>query len=224
MENLPLFTPETDPTGQTSIPAPPPPPPPPANPPAAVPAPDPVPAPKNKGGRPKGSGKKQREAAQANAQAPPTASSVQDELNKLNQDYKNATTTPPGAAPGTPGAAPGTPGGQPFVVTGHLALIVLDSLIPAGLAFALNRFGWKVKRHELMLTEQERKDIEPIMDVVVKDMIADPRILLVLALAGAYAGKIPPKPEKPAKDRTADLERQLKEALAQLKNQQDRKA
>jgi hypothetical protein len=99
-------------------------------------------------------------------------------------------------------------------------LIVVDALIPTGMAFALNKYGWNVKRGDLSLTEQERKDIEPIMDAVVRDMTADPKILLLLALVGAYASKIPDRPAKNDRDRTKALEGQLKEALDQLKKLQ----
>jgi len=193
-------------------------------PPAAIPEPAPAPKPKNKGGRPKGSGKNQKAAAAAGAAPntppqPPPQLTIEEELAKLKADYnKPADPTPgaaPGAAPGTTTApAPGTV--SPFLVTGHLALIVVDALIPTGMAFALNKYGWKVKRNDLKLTEEERKDIEPIMDIVVKDMIADPKILLALCLIGAYANKIPERPASDKRDAEKELRSQVEKLKAEL--------
>jgi hypothetical protein len=87
-----------------------------------------------------------------------------------------------------------------FVVTGALAIVVVDTFVPGGLALILNRFGgYNVTKEQLQLTDKERADIEPIMDVVVKQLIADPRVILALVLVGAYASKIPAKPAKAKK-------------------------
>lgn len=191
MSTLPNFTAETTsttpepvaPGQQTAIPVPP--------------TPAATPPPKNKGGRPKGA--KNKPKAPPSAQVPPTpaATPAEEELKKLAAEYKpdQAAQAPqPGqAAPAAP------PPGQPFVITGHLALIVVDTFIPSGMAWMLNRYGWKITPDQLKLTEKERQDIEPIMDAVVKQLTADPRVILLLALVGAYAGKIPPKPAKAEK-------------------------
>ena len=195
----------------------------------SIPVPDaPTAPPKNKGGRPKGSKNKktnqpqqQQQQQQQPQQAPPTpTTSVEEELRRLANDYK---ATEPGAAqPAQPGAQPAQPGSvppppQPFVITGHLALIVVDGIFPGLFAFALNRYGWEntVKKEHLQLTEREVKDLEPIMDACVRDLVANPWIVLAFTLVGCYAAKIPPRPTK--SNRTKDREQQVKQALEQLK-------
>ncbi len=89
-----------------------------------------------------------------------------------------------------------------FVVTGALALVVVDTFIPAALSFVLNRYGYTTTKEQLQLTDKERTDIEPIMDVVIKQLIADPRVVLGLVLIGAYMSKIPAKPARTKKPNT----------------------
>lgn len=172
---------------------------------------------KNKGGRPKGA--KNKPKTPPGPQVPPTpaTSTAEEELQRLAAEYRPVTPPAGAAQPGQPAAAAAPTTGLPFVITGHLALIVVDTFIPSGMAFVLNRYGWKVTPDQLKLTEKERQDIEPIMDAVVKQLTADPRVILLLALVGAYAGKIPAKPARPK----ADVEAELKEALAELKRMRD---
>jgi hypothetical protein len=93
--------------------------------------------------------------------------------------------------------------------------VIVDTFIPSGISWLLNRYGWKVNADTLKLTEKERQDIEPIMDAVVRQFVADPRVVLALALVGAYAGKIPPRPANAKREK--ELETELRKALDELK-------
>ena len=93
--------------------------------------------------------------------------------------------------------------------------MIVDTFIPSGMSWLLNRYGWKVNADTLKLTDKERQDIEPIMDAVVRQLVADPRVVLALALVGAYAGKIPPRPANAKREK--ELEAELRKALDELK-------
>lgn len=70
------------------------------------------------------------------------------------------------------------------------------------MSWILKRYGWdEVSADQLKLTDKERQDLEPIMDAVVKQLVADPWVVLVLGLVGAYAGKIPPRKNKAKSNR-----------------------
>ena len=169
---------------------------------------------KKKGGRPPGRknnatlAKEEAERQAAAASGGPPTPSLDEQLNALKAEYPPAPAAPPSTeqtkqppTPEVPGGAPApapVADAPPFTISGHLALIVVDSLFPSALAWLLNRYGGyngTVKKSDLQLTEREVKDLEPIADEVAKRIMADPLIVLVIALVGCYAGKIPPKPE-----------------------------
>lgn len=177
---------------------------------------------RNKGGRPPGrknNATLEREAAEAaarqasgNDKTPEQQKTDLDlQLEKLKAEYKEPAQqqpppqqAPPQAAPGQQSGQQAAPQAQPaeagaFTITGHLGLVVLDSLVPGAVAFVLNTFfGWggTVSKEQLQLTERETRELEPLADEIVKRINADPLLLFVIAYGGCIVSKIPPRPEQ----------------------------
>lgn len=91
--------------------------------------------------------------------------------------------------------APPPPKG--FTLSGHVGLIVIDAFIAGGIALLLRRYAKvDVSKSDLQLTEQEVEQLTPIADEVAKMVVANPVVLLTIALAGCYMSKIPALPKR----------------------------
>lgn len=106
---------------------------------------------------------------------------------KPKEDAPNAPPTPPAAA---------MQEALPFKISGYLALVVVDAVFPAGIAFFLNRQGWDIDSDDLKMTDKEREQLEPVADECAKQLIANPWVLLAISVSAIYMGKIPPRPKK----------------------------
>lgn len=153
--------------------------------------------PKNKGGRPKGSKNRKTKEPEKQAQpVTPSTPSTDDELAKLAAEYPAGKAAGPAPTPGAEAAAPAAeaPPTSPYMISGFMALVVIDAIFPAILSALLNRYGYETTKEQLQLTEKEHKDLEKVADEVVKLIQMNPIVLLALSLVGAYASKIPSKP------------------------------
>jgi len=75
------------------------------------------------------------------------------------------------------------------LISGALFISLIDLIFPMIISFANNQFTKvKIKADQLSLTAQQKKDLEPICDQVVKHLKieANPVTILVVSLAGIY--------------------------------------
>lgn len=166
-----------------------------------------------KGGRPPGSKNKPPEGTPTNPPPPPSEKSLDDTIRDLKAEVPpieqpkaeqpkaeqpKAEQQPQGEQPQGEQQQP-APNPAAFILSGHLGLVVLDSLIAGGIAMALRRYGWPdIKKSELQLTDEEIERLTPIADEVAKLIVINPVALLAISLVGAYMSKIPARP-KPTK-------------------------
>lgn len=161
-----------------------------------------------KGGRPPGSKNKPPEGTPKEPPPPPSEKSLDDtirdlkaEVPPIEQPKSEPKTEQPKAEPQTQGEQPQdaqqpAPNPAAFILSGHLGLVVLDSLIAGGIAMALRRYGWPdIKKSELQLTDEEIERLTPIADEVAKLIVINPVALLAISLVGAYMSKIPARPK-----------------------------
>lgn len=80
------------------------------------------------------------------------------------------------------------------IITGGLLILLIDLALPNIIAFANNKFSKtkKIKASELQLTEEERKQLEPLAEQVAKEMSmkANPLTVLIVSLVGMYGMKL----------------------------------
>jgi len=109
--------------------------------------------------------------------------------------------TPPNAPP-TPQNA-GNPPQQQKVdisqyISGALALVLIDLFFPAALVFGYNKFyatkydKEPLKAGDLKLSAKEQKELEPLADAAIKEMMIElsPTKALIIALSVIYGGKM----------------------------------
>lgn len=108
-------------------------------------------------------------------------------------------------APNTPPAPPAQAMQEalPFKISGYLALVVVDAVFPAGIAFFLNRQGWDIDSDDLKMTDKEREQLEPVADECAKQLVANPWVLLAISVSAIYMGKIPPRPKQQRNEKDA---------------------
>jgi hypothetical protein len=142
---------------------------------------------KKKGrGRPKKEQKPKTETAEApkteTAAAPKIESlSVDDELKQLAQSYTPVSLPTQEEAP------------KRVLITGYMLLLVCDALIPNLIVMGLKRFKKvTIEAKKLKLTNDERKELEPLADEVAKMMLqeANPLIVFLFVYGSMTFGKI----------------------------------
>jgi hypothetical protein len=77
------------------------------------------------------------------------------------------------------------------VITGALMMMLIDLGLPHLIAFAnnkLNKKGKKIKASDLRMTEEQRKELEPVADQVAHEMMlqANPLTVLIISMIGIY--------------------------------------
>jgi hypothetical protein len=80
------------------------------------------------------------------------------------------------------------------IITGGLLILLIDLVLPNIIAFANNKFSKtkKIKATDLQLSEDERKQLEPLAEQVAKEMSvkANPLTVLIVSLVGMYGMKL----------------------------------
>jgi hypothetical protein len=147
-------------------------------------------------------------------QSPPMVSSLND-VEKLLQDYNEPLKVDEPAAqdfvkkkrgrkPGQKNGAAkdeftGIPGiDQNFinenpVISGGLLILLIDLALPNIMCFVNNKVSkQKIKASSLQLTEDERKQLEPLADQVAREMAvkANPLTVLIISLVSMYGMKL----------------------------------
>lgn len=77
------------------------------------------------------------------------------------------------------------------LISGALMLMLIDLALPNLISFANNKFnkkGKKIKASDLQMTEEQRRDLEPLADQVAKEMMlkASPLSVLIISMIGIY--------------------------------------
>ena len=77
------------------------------------------------------------------------------------------------------------------VITGALMMMLIDLALPHLIAFAnnkLNKKGKKIRASDLQMTNEQRKELEPVADQVAKEMMlqANPLTVLIISMIGIY--------------------------------------
>lgn len=92
------------------------------------------------------------------------------------------------------GKAQQAPAAQPQVnsvlISGALFIMIVDFLLPVVIAFVHNKTNKnRIEPQAIKLTDQQKKEIEPLCDQVVKylNLNANPLVLLMISLGGAYS-------------------------------------
>ena len=83
-------------------------------------------------------------------------------------------------------------------ISGALALLLIDLFFPSVIAFGYNKFVAarfdkdQIKAGELKLTAKEQKELEPLADACIKEMMfqLSPTKALIIALSIIYGGKV----------------------------------
>ena len=153
---------------------------------------DMTPEPKKKRGRgrPKGSTKKKKEEAKKK-ETPPSGGGLFDEIESLAAEYED---TPPSEELPRDDI-------ENFaeLVNGSMLMIVTDAYIPGLLlglisAFYKKRKGKKldIKLSSIRMTDEQRKDIEPIADEAAKHVLrgVSPLGLYIICTGGIYLNNI----------------------------------
>lgn len=76
------------------------------------------------------------------------------------------------------------------VITAGLFLLIIDTVLPMVIVLLNNRFSEKkMKAEVLKLTDEQRKELEPLADQVLKQiqMTGNPTAVLLLTFVGLYA-------------------------------------
>lgn len=130
---------------------------------------------------------------------------LQQEIDELKAGY---TTADPVNGPQTPGTGqPGAP--MATLVSGYVLVMVMDAMVPALVAWGVNRFGGRddVSADMLRLTQREKDAIEPIADRAASFILGriDPVTLFFTVYGAMCITKIPKntapkKVKEPKKD------------------------
>jgi hypothetical protein len=77
------------------------------------------------------------------------------------------------------------------MLSGALLIMLIDLALPNLVCFANNKLdkkGKKIQAGALMMTEEQRKELEPVADQVAKEMSlkANPLVLLIVSMLGIY--------------------------------------
>jgi hypothetical protein len=79
------------------------------------------------------------------------------------------------------------------IITGSLLIILVDLLIPNLMSFANNKFSKKkIKPSDLMLSNEQKKELEPFADAAAQQMMmkGNPVYMLIICLLGMYGVKL----------------------------------
>lgn len=147
-------------------------------------------------GRPKGSVKKNANAEDGSKGQP----NIKDAKNSLNDDlneYKRVT-SPVSNTNGNPTPNGNPPEGQIDVskfVSGALLLIAIDAIFPTAIILIMRQFDPKYKyvnKKKLKLTSEEKEELEPLANEVVKLIFGymPPLQAFLFCMSIVYAGKI----------------------------------
>ena len=106
-------------------------------------------------------------------------SAIQNEKSKRGRKPKNSVNDPQPVIESSP------------VITGALMMMLIDLALPHLMAFAnnkLNKKGKKIKASDLQMTNDQRKELEPVADQVAKEMMlqANPLTVLIISMIGIY--------------------------------------
>lgn len=77
-------------------------------------------------------------------------------------------------------------------LTAELVIMVADSLVPQGAAFAFNKFGYSAAPQEFKLNDREKKTIEPVLQKCLDQAqvnISNPWTALAVVAGSIYLGK-----------------------------------
>jgi hypothetical protein len=185
-------------------------------------------------GRPPGAKNKAKatepEKMQEKTQEQPTAApptNIDEEIKRMRTEYTEQKVNPdgpekkaeePAAAAPTVDPVEQLKEAMPFKISGYLALVVVDAMFPAGIAFFLKRKGWTdITSDQLTLTDQQIEKLTPVADECVKQLIVNPWVMFFVATASMYMGNIPPKPKK-----KAVTEHDLQDAIDSAKKELER--
>lgn len=127
---------------------------------------------------------------------------LNDTLNQAQQQFyktgkkagqpkpnRGATPYPKQPVPGSQSIQPGAPI-QNQLISGALFLTLIDLVLPLAITFINNQFSKvKIEASKLKLKDEQRKDMEPLCNEVVKylNIQANPVLLLTISLGGLYA-------------------------------------
>jgi hypothetical protein len=79
------------------------------------------------------------------------------------------------------------------IITGSLLIILIDLVIPNIMVFANNKFSKKkIKTSDLMLSNEQKKELEPFADAAANQMMlkGNPIYMLIVCLLGMYGVKL----------------------------------
>ena len=77
------------------------------------------------------------------------------------------------------------------LISGAVMLMLIDLALPNLISFANNKFnkkGKKIKASDLQMSEEQRRELEPVADQVAKEMMlkASPLSVLIISMIGIY--------------------------------------